>query len=140
MLRDESRAQDAVQEVFLSLVKNVSRIKDEFPSSLLFRMATNVCLNILKREKKLAAKDDLFFNNIEGRDDFAADLEAKETIGRLFAGEKPDMLTLAIMRYVDKLAYEDIAATLGLSVSGVRKRLHKLSEKAQAMKADLHAS
>lgn len=135
MLRDEGRAQDAVQEVFLSLVKNNAKIKDEFPSSLLYRMATNICLNIIKREKKVSVKDDSFFNAIEGRDDFSENLQAREVLERIFSGEKSDMMELAVMRYLDKMTYEEIAGLSGLSVSGVRKRLRKLSEKAEEMKA-----
>ena len=134
MLRDESQAQDATQDVFLSLIKNVSAIKDEFPSSLLYRMATNTCLNLLKRAKKESRKDEFFFNNISGSDDFSEKLEANELLARIFVGEKPDTMTLAVMRYVDKLTYEEIALQLDLSVSGVRKRLRKLSEKAQKFK------
>jgi RNA polymerase sigma-70 factor, ECF subfamily len=139
MLGDETRAQDAVQEVFISLLKNNPRLKDDFPSSLLFRIATNTCLNIIKREKKVSLKDDAFFNSIEGKDDFSENLESKEVLTRIFAGEKDDMMEIAVMRYVDKLNYEEISEISGLSVSGVRKRLRKLSEKAEKMKAEIYA-
>jgi RNA polymerase sigma-70 factor (ECF subfamily) len=138
MLGDESRAQDAVQEVFISLLKNNARIQDEFPSSLLYRMATNICLNIIKKEKNVSLKDDTFFNGIAGKDDFSESLEAQEVLTRIFAGEKTDMMSLAVMRYVDKLNYEEISEISGLSVSGVRKRLRKLSEKAEKLKADIY--
>jgi RNA polymerase sigma-70 factor (ECF subfamily) len=136
MLGDDARAQDAVQEVFLSLLRNIAKIKDDFPSSLLYRIATNTCLNIIKKDKNVSVKDDAFFNSIEGKDDFSATLEAREVLTRLFSGEKSDMMELAVMRYVDKLTYEEISEISGLSVSGVRKRLSKLSEKAQKFKAD----
>lgn len=135
MLGDDARAQDAVQEVFLSLLKNISKIKDDFPSSLLYRIATNTCLNIIKKDKRVSVKDDAFFNNIEGKDDFSETLEARDLLGQVFAGEKEGMMEIAVMRYVDKLSYEEISEIAGLSVSGVRKRLTKLSEKAQKFKA-----
>lgn len=138
MLGDEARAQDVVQEVFLSLLKNLTKIKDDFPSSLLYRIATNTCLNIIKKEKNVSRKDDAFFSNIEGKDDFSESLEAREVLDRVFAGEKEDMMEIAVMRYVDKLNYEEISDISGLSVSGVRKRLRKLSEKAEKLKADLY--
>ncbi len=123
----------------MALLKNNARIRDEFPSSLLFRIATNTCLNILKREKQISFKDDAFFNNIEGKDDFSESLEGKEVLARVFAGEKDDMMEIAVMRYVDELNYEEISEISGLSVSGVRKRLRKLSEKAEKMKAEIYA-
>lgn len=51
LLRNEQEAMDALQEVFVKVLKNVDRLADRHPSSLLFRISTNVCLN-LKREKQ----------------------------------------------------------------------------------------
>lgn len=130
MLGDDERAQDAVQEVFLSLIRQNHRLEDGFPSALLYRIATNTCLNILKREKKSQRRDENFFDSITARDDFSANLEARDVLAQLFAGEKEDTMTIAVMRYVDNLTYEEIAEASGLSVSGVRKRLRTLSEKA----------
>ena len=137
MLGDEGRAQDAVQEVFLSLVKNNPKIKDEFPSSLLYRMATNICLNLIKREKRVNVKEDSFFNALAEPADFSRDMEVREVLAQIFAGEKADTMAIAVMRYVDKLSYEEISEASGLSVSGVRKRLRTLSENAEKHKAAL---
>lgn len=130
LLGDNERAQDAVQEVFLSLIRQNHRLEEGFPSALLYRIATNTCLNILKREKKSQRRDESFFDSIIARDDFSATLEARDVLAQLFAGEKDDTMTIAVMRYVDALSYEEIAEASGLSVSGVRKRLRTLSEKA----------
>jgi len=138
MLGNEAAAQDAVQDVFLALVKAAHRIKDDAMSSLLYRMATNTCLNILKRSKKTINKDETFFSQIETRDDFSETFAARDLIARLFANEKPHMLELAVMRYVDNLTHEEIAKICDISVSGVRKRLRTLSEKAQKFKADVY--
>lgn len=134
MLGDEAAAQDAVQEVFLALLKKQSSLKDEFMSSLLYRIATNHCLNIIKRSKKTVTKDDSFFSSISGKDDFSENVQARDVLAQLFAGEKADTMEIAVMRYVDGLGYEEIAALTKLSVSGIRKRLRKLSEKAAAFK------
>ena len=138
LLRDEGRAQDAVQEVFLSLLKNRAKLTDEFPSSLLYRIATNTCLNMMKREKRIHVKDNSFFNEISDVADFSENLEVREVLARIFRGEKEDTMTIAVMRYVDKLSYDEIAEASGLSVSGVRKRLRTLSEKAEKYKAEAH--
>lgn len=138
MLGDEARAQDAVQEVFLSLVKNNEKLQDGFPSSLLYRIATNICLNIIKREKKMSFKDDAFFAAIAANANLQSSAEAKEMLARIFFGEKEDTAEIAVMRFIDRLSYEEIAEVSGLSVSGVRKRLAKLAEKAEGLKAEFY--
>lgn len=138
MLGDEARAQDAVQEVFLSLVKNNERLKDGFPSSLLYRIATNICLNMLKREKKMTFKDDSFFTTIAAAANLQDTTEAKEMLARIFFGEKEDTAEIAVMRFIDRLSYEEIAEVSGLSVSGIRKRLAKLAEKAKDLKVEFY--
>ncbi len=138
MLGDAERAQDAVQEVFLVLIRQNHRLEEGFPSALLYRIATNICLNIIKRDKKSQHRDEGFFDSITARDDFSAALEARDVLAQLFAGEKEDTMAIAVMRYVDDLTYEEIAEASGLSVSGVRKRLRTLSEKAAKARGKIY--
>ena len=55
LLRNEDEAMDAVQDVFVNLLKAEYRIEQRiqgiFPSSLLYTMATNICLNRMRRKK-----------------------------------------------------------------------------------------
>ena len=48
LLRDEEQALDAAQDVFVRLMERQDRLKDDYPSSLLYRMATNLCLNRIR--------------------------------------------------------------------------------------------
>ncbi|MCA9682253.1 MAG: sigma-70 family RNA polymerase sigma factor [Myxococcales bacterium] len=61
MLRDEQQATDAMQDVFVQLLRHRERLDDRGTSSLLYRMATNVCLNRIryKRRHPAAPDDDL---------------------------------------------------------------------------------
>jgi RNA polymerase sigma-70 factor (ECF subfamily) len=47
----------------------------------------------------------------------------------IFASEKESTRTMAVLHYVDKLTLEETAECVGLSVSGVRKRLRRLRER-----------
>jgi len=51
LLRDEDRALDAMQDVFVRVLKNQDRLKATYPSSLLYRIATNVCLNHIRDQR-----------------------------------------------------------------------------------------
>jgi len=41
-----------MQEVFLKLLQNQGRLHDLYMSSLLYRMATNICLNKIRDDRK----------------------------------------------------------------------------------------
>ena len=52
LLRHDAKAQDAMQDVFVSLLRHEARLDDAALSALLLRMATNVCLNKLRGDKR----------------------------------------------------------------------------------------
>ena len=49
LLANEAKAADAMQDVFVQLLRHRQALRGNTPSALLNRMATNVCLNLLKR-------------------------------------------------------------------------------------------
>ncbi|MBE0665774.1 MAG: hypothetical protein IH584_08095, partial [Candidatus Aminicenantes bacterium] len=51
LLQNEELAVDAMQDVFVRLLAHRERLHGRYPSSLLYRMATNVCLNIIRDRK-----------------------------------------------------------------------------------------
>ena len=51
LLRDEERAKDAAQEVFAKVLIHKNRLKNQYPSSLLFRISTNTCLNMIRDQR-----------------------------------------------------------------------------------------
>ena len=52
LLGDEQAAYDATQEVFLKVLARRERLTGDYPSALLFRIATNTCLNRLREDRK----------------------------------------------------------------------------------------
>ena len=47
-------------------------------------------------------------------------------LGQLFAKEQESTQTIAVLHLLDGMTLEEVAAEVGLSVSGVRKRLRTL--------------
>ncbi len=126
ILKDEGRAEDAMQDVFVELLRRENELRDQAPSSLLYRIATNTCLNRLRSRKRRPeeANDDLL-----GRIATADETEvsaARQLLTRLFGGEPESSRTIAVLHLVDGLTLEEVAHEVQLSVSGVRKRLRKL--------------
>ena len=136
LLRDPAKAEDAMQDVFVSLIRNEDRLRDEAPGALLLRVATNVCLNRLRGDKRHpedAHEDDDLALRIAQADDGSGGTEsrtlARSVLGKLFGADDPlaaSTRSLAFMHLVDGMTLEEVARESRLSVSGVRKRLRGL--------------
>ena len=132
LLRHDAKAQDATQDVFVSLLRHEARLDDSALSALLLRMATNVCLNKLRGDKRHPEdRDDELLQRIAGSDDGDDESRtvARNVLAKLFRADDPlaaSTRTIATMHLVDGLTLEEVAREAGLSVSGVRKRLRTL--------------
>jgi RNA polymerase sigma factor (sigma-70 family) len=103
-------------------------LHDAGPSSLLYRMATNHCLNVIRsRRRRPEDGDDDLLSRIAAFDDAEARTGFRGLLDRLFAGEQESTRVIAVLHYVDGLTLEETAAEVGMSVSGVRKRLRTLA-------------
>ena len=127
MLKNEQSAYDAMQEVFLKVVSNQNRLTGKYPSALLYRMATNVCLNKIRNEKKHSLNEYLnilhntsFFENQE------QEVSSINLLGYILANEKETPRKIAVMYFIDGMTIKEIAATMRLSISGVHKHLDKV--------------
>lgn len=126
MLRDEDGARDAMQDVFVQVLRRETMIL-EYPSSLLYRIATNTCLNLLRdRKRRPEDRDEDLLHRIASVDDHGAELEARSVLERLFGREKESTRTIAVLHLLDGFTLEETAKLVGMSVSGVRKRLRLL--------------
>lgn len=127
LLKDEETAREAMQDVFVQLLRKKDTLTDEYPSSLLYCMATNICLNLIRKNKKAAfCVEDEVLHQIADVDDPARKAVTRHFLDQLFEGEKASTRTMAVLHYVDGMTLEETARTTGLSVSGVRKRLRNL--------------
>ncbi len=118
-----------MQDVFVQLLRYQERLEDAAPSSLLYRMATNVCLNRLRSHTRHPedANQDLVIRIAQATsDDPEAATATRGILARLFAKEKESTRTIAVLHLVDGMTLEEVAKEVGLSVSGVRKRLRTL--------------
>lgn len=132
MLRDEEHARDAMHDVFVQLLRHAHRLDGAAPSSLLFRIATNVCLNRIRSERRHPeTRDDDLLARIAQAADAGAQSSARAVLDRLFRAHQESTRTIAVLHLYDGMTLDEVAAEVGLSVSGVRKRLRKL-------RSDLH--
>jgi RNA polymerase sigma-70 factor (ECF subfamily) len=137
LLRHDAKAQDAMQDVFVSLLRHEARLDASALSALLLRMATNVCLNKLRGDKRHPEdRDDELLQRIAGGDDDESRTVARNLLAKLFRADDPlaaSSRTIAVMHLVDGLTLEEAAREAGMSVSGVRKRLRTLRGRLQEL-------
>ena len=134
LLRDEDQALDATQDVFVRLLTRRDRLRDDAPCSLLYRMATNLCLNRIRddRRRKTTANSTLL-EQIACWEDTEGQIEARVVLAKLFGRQRESTRTMAVLYYVDGMTLEEVAREVGMSVSGVRKRLLGLRAALQKM-------
>ncbi len=135
LLGDEEQAVEAMQDTFVEVIRKQAFLTEDAPSSLLYTIATNVCLNRLRtRRRHPVDHNDEILSSIAGTDDPAERATSLQLIDRIFASEKEQTRTIAVLHYVDGFTLEETAAAVGMSVSGIRKRLHRLRERGIAIR------
>jgi len=137
LLRDEAKAVDAMHDVFVEILRRKDSLDASSPAGLLLTTATHVCLNRLRSERrKPEDRDDEMLFHIAAMEDTAS-AESRTLAGRildrLFSGQPESTRLIAVLHYVDRLTLEEVAGEVGMSVSGVRKRLRTLKERLPAM-------
>jgi len=135
LLKDEEKAKDAMQEVFVRLLKHQARLKDQYPSSLLFRISTNTCLNMIRDERSHPSVSlQEILPGISSYDENEDRAVLQDVLDRIFRKEKPSTRDIAVMHFVDEMTLQEVAAEIGLSLSGVRKRIREFQARAKVKK------
>lgn len=131
LLRDEAEAEDMVQNVFLRVFERWNSLDVSQPSSLLWNTTTRLCLNRIRDKKRRGLDCDTseLLLSIACADDDEDEKEAKGILAKLFSREPESSRTIAVLHFVDGMTLEETAREVGLSVSGVRKRLRGLQAK-----------
>jgi RNA polymerase sigma-70 factor (ECF subfamily) len=133
MLGNEEDALDAVQDVFVKLLKARHTLHGRFPSSLLYTIATNTCLNRIRGKKR---RGETLRENMEDltpayRDEGYEQVEAKLLLDGILDAESESTRAVCFMYFTDGMTLKEIGEALGMSVSGVRKRLLAFSARAR---------
>ncbi len=127
LLRNDDAAMDATQDVFVRLVRRREELDDRALSSLLYRMATGICLNRIRDQRgRNTWSDDDLVRRVATARDFAGPLFARRLLDNLFENESESTRVIAIMHLLDGYTLEEVGDEFGLTASGVRSRLRTL--------------
>jgi RNA polymerase sigma-70 factor (ECF subfamily) len=133
LLAGEDDAMDAAQDVFIKLIKGGNRLRDDYPSSLLYTIATNTSLNLLRRKRRRRETGgEEFEEGLLSCIDTGYDhVEAKILAEAILGAESERTRTICLMYHGDGMTLDEIGKALGMSVSGVRKRLVSFQKRAR---------
>ena len=130
LLRDEERARDAMHDVFVKLLRYQDRLADSAPSSLLYRIATNVCLNHIRASRRHPeVPSESMVEHIAHTADPESAASTRGLLARLFGSEQESTAVIAVLHHHDGMTLDEVAREVGMSVSGVRKRLRRLRDR-----------
>jgi RNA polymerase sigma-70 factor (ECF subfamily) len=125
LLRDEQRAEDAVQNVFLKLQTGQQNIRNgQSMQSWLFTVAHNEALSDINKKKSVTADDSIVWEGDSPEDELLAK-ERKELIEIVLQRLHAPYREVIILREYERLSYEEIAGITGTTISSVKSRLFK---------------
>ena len=147
-LGDPDEAEDATQEAFLRAYTNFNRYDPErrFLTWIL-SIASNHCIDRLRRRRQnwVSIDDELAGEQLVAPSESpyrsAERREQAEAIQGLLNRMAPDYRIPLVLLYWYDLSYEEIAATMNLSLAAVKSRLHRgRKQMADLMQAESRSS
>jgi len=131
MLGNAAEAEEVAQEAFLRAHRAIGSFRGEAKlSTWLYGIASRLCLNRLAGgERRLVRGGEAELERLaESGADPAADLERSEVeqaLHRAIAELPEERRIVVVLRDLEGLSYEEIAAALELELGTVRSRLHR---------------
>jgi RNA polymerase sigma-70 factor (ECF subfamily) len=135
LVRNATEAQDLAQEALLRLWRERHAVGEDLARPWLLRTTHNLCIDRLRRGRHEA--------HLDTDDDVAADVPStgpdplqqaasselwrliEVALGRLSAEDR----AVLMLREVEDLSYEEIAATLAIPLGTLKARLHRARER-----------
>jgi RNA polymerase sigma-70 factor (ECF subfamily) len=143
MLGRRDEAEDLAQEVFVQVFKAIDQFRGESKlSTWIYRIAVNLCKNRTKylsrrhagrQEDVDAMADRATFASAKGvsvgdvsrPDELVEGMQLEVVVKRAIAEMDADFRTVLVLRDVEDLSYEEIAAITGLPDGTVKSRIHR---------------
>ncbi len=134
--RDREKAENTMQETFLSMIKSLHQFDAKSKlSTWLYRIVTNHCLMEARKNKRFTfvevETDESLFDDKYITDWSrlpVKDLENSElrsVLDKTIAKLAPEYRIVFLLRDVEELSTEETAKITGLSIAAVKSRLHR---------------
>ncbi|MGN6645223.1 MAG: RNA polymerase sigma factor [Cytophaga sp.] len=142
MIRNVDDAEDLTIEAFAKAFKNLHKFNPDFTfSTWLFRIATNNCIDFIRRKKLVTTSISSSFKDDNGehtemeiKDNNLTPFEEAiksqkiEIIQAIVSKLPPKYQTLVRLRYFEEYSYEEIAVAIEAPLGTVKAQLHRARE------------
>lgn len=132
ILGNQTDAEDASQEAFVSAYRNFHKFRGESAvSTWLYRIAVNASLMILRKDRRknfltATGYDDMqLVSWTEGPEHAALNTELREHLESGLALLPPQLRAVVVLRDVQGLSNEEAAQALKTSVPSLKSKLHR---------------
>ncbi len=127
---DESAASDVAQQVFLKLMTSIGQFRGESTfTTWLYRMVVNACLDERRKGKRFTSYGELTptsrTDDRRPQEKEFAQTELAESVKNAIAQLSPKLRMPILLKYMEGLSYQDIAAVLDCSQGTVASRLNR---------------
>lgn len=138
MCGNREDAQDCMQESMIRIYRALSGFKGQSSfSTWVYRVTMNTCLDELRRRKarRSTSLDTLLDSGWSPTDEtdtperYAIQSEQRRTLERAIADLPEDMRAAIVLRDIQGLAYDEIAAALDVNVGTVKSRISRGRER-----------
>ena len=151
MLGRRDEAEDLAQEVFVQVFKAIDQFRgDSKLSTWIYRIAVNLCKNRTKYLSRRHAGDQDDVDAMAERmplstakgatvadvsrpDELVEGMQLERVVKHAIAQIEPDFREVLILRDVEDLSYEEIAAVTGLPDGTVKSRIHRARGQLKAL-------
>jgi RNA polymerase sigma-70 factor (ECF subfamily) len=127
---DETAANDVSQQVFLKLMTSIGQFRgDSAFTTWLYRLVVNACIDEQRRRRRFLPFGDSTAMSRSGerrpQEKQHEKRELSESVQAAIKQLKPKLRMAILLKYVEDLSYEEIAAVLGCSKGTVASRLNR---------------
>jgi RNA polymerase sigma-70 factor (ECF subfamily) len=139
LLGDELEAQDALQEVFVRVLQAMGEFRGQSqPSTWLYRITTNLCLNRIRdgkrRRERLQRASEAGDGPLPSGP--GASPESRAVLQNLLARLPEELAEIAVYYHVDEMEQAEIARLLGVSRRTIGYRLERFQGEARRATGD----
>jgi RNA polymerase sigma-70 factor (ECF subfamily) len=138
MINNKQDAEDLTIETFAKAFLNLEQYKPSYAfSTWLFRIATNTCIDFLRRKNaklKSAMKDiengldSLRGKEVHNPEKILMKNQRKEFVIEILGKMNPDYKLLIELRFFKELSYDEIAKELGIPLGTVKAKLFRAKQ------------
>ena len=138
MLGNRHEAEDMAQEAFVRAYVNIHTFNTDLKfSTWLYRIATNLCIDRIRKKKpdyyldaEVAGTDGLnmysqIASDIESPEDQVESLELHDIIQREITKLPEKYRTVIVLKYIEELSLKEIGKVLDMPIGTIKTRIHR---------------